>query len=218
MIKLRKLEEPELLKANKDLWTKEYLQAKTTGNMTNAINYRYRHPEIKARIREETSDKCAYCESKVTHTYPGDIEHILPRSIFPELAVEWENLTLSCGECNRRKSDYHSSEEPLVNPYRDNPEEHLFVAGAFIFGKVADGKGALTELKLELNRAELIERRYERIKSLKNLAERYANQAAGTLKDLLRKELLKEIERDKEYAFISRAFLKLCCDISYNSN
>jgi len=218
MIQLKKLDEPLVLKDKSNVWTREYLDAKAANNMTDTIRYRYRHPEIKTRVREETSDKCAYCESKITHTYPGDIEHILPKADFPELVVEWENLTLGCGECNRRKSNYYSSEEPLINPYLDNPEKHLFAAGAFIFGKPGDSKGALAEFKLELNRAELIERRFERIKSLKNLAERYANQIAGTLKDLLRKELIKELERDKEYAFISRAFLKVCCDISYNSN
>lgn len=216
MIGLKKLGEPSVLKDNKAQWTQEYVDAKAADNVSDAIKYRYRHPEIKVQIRAETSDKCAYCESKVTHTYPGDIEHIVPHSIFHNLIVEWSNLTLACGECNRRKRDYFSNEEPLINPYIDNPEEHLYVVGTLIFGKPGNSKGRFAELRLELNRGELIERRFERIKSLRNLAEGYANQPAGALKELLRRELLKEIESDREYAFISRAFLKVCCDISYN--
>lgn len=214
MIKLEKLEEPVILKDKKAEWTREYLEAKAADNLKDTVRYRYRHPDIKTQVRKETSDKCAYCESKITHTYPGDTEHILPRSDFPELVVDWANLTLCCGECNRRKSNYHSATEPLMNPYNDEPEVHLFAVGTLIFGRAGNKKGALAELKLGLNRPELIERRYERIKSLKNLAERYANQVAGALKDLLRNELMKEIKKDKEYTFVSREFLKVCCDIS----
>ena len=179
MIRLNKLEEPSILRNNKDDWKKEYLNALAHDGMTDTIRYRHRNPEIKEQIKKETGNKCAYCESKITHTYPGDIEHILPRSVFPDLTVDWENLTLGCGECNRRKSNYYSATEPLINPYIDNPEDHLLAAGTLILGRPGDRKGQLTELKLELNRAQLIERRHERIKSLVNLADRYAKQEDG---------------------------------------
>ncbi|SRR6266403_339664 len=115
MIKLEKLEEPKVLRDNGAVWTEEYLTARTDGTLTDAIRYRYRQPAIKTAIRDETSEKCAYCESKITPTYPGDVEHILPTSEFPDLVCSWPNLTLACGECNRRKSNYYSREEPLIN-------------------------------------------------------------------------------------------------------
>jgi 5-methylcytosine-specific restriction endonuclease McrA len=214
MIKLEKLEEPAILRDNVAVWTEEYLTAKRDATLTDTIRYRYRQPAMKTAIRDETSEKCAYCESKITHTYPGDVEHILPTSEFPELVCSWSNLTLACGECNRRKSNYYSREEPLINPYDDEPKDHLFAAGTLIFGKPGNDKGALAELKLELNRAQLLERRHERINALNNLANRYANLAEGQLKKLLRNELGKEIENDKEYVLVSKAFLKVCCDIS----
>lgn len=218
MIKLEKREEPTVLRDNGDLWRDEYLTAKANRNMTDTIRYRYRHAEIKTTIRQETNEKCAYCESKITHTYPGDVEHILPTSNFPELASSWVNLTLACGECNRRKSNYYSAEQPLINPYQDSPKNHLFAVGTLIFGKPGNAKGALAQLKLELNRTALLERRKERIDALNNLANRYADQPDGELKNLLGEELKKEIEDDKEYAFISRAFLEACCGISYTDN
>lgn len=214
MIKLNKLDEPQILQQNKRRWTNEYAQAKNRGNVPDSVKYRYRHPDIKRRLRQETHDKCAYCESKITHTYPGDIEHILPRARFANLIFEWTNLTLGCGECNRRKGTYYSAVEPLVNPYIDDPDNHFYPAGAFVFGKLADRKGGLTELKLELNRAELVERRSERIKSIRNLAERYASSEEGELKDLLRNELRREIDREKEFSFTSKGFLKICFEVT----
>jgi uncharacterized Zn-finger protein len=210
MIRLEKLEKPTVLADNAAAWTQEYVDAKANRTVTDTIRYRYRHPEVKTRIREETSEKCAYCESKITHTYPGDIEHILPVSDFPQLICEWINLTLACGECNRRKGNYHSVEDPLIQPYTDNPDAHLFAFGAIILARLGDAKGAFAELKLGLNRAELLERRSERAKSLNHLANRFAIEPNVELKALLRTELLKEMERDKEYAMVARALVQAC--------
>ena len=44
--------------------------------------------------------KCAYCESKITVVTYGSIEHFRPKSIYPELTFEWNNLLLSCDICN----------------------------------------------------------------------------------------------------------------------
>jgi hypothetical protein len=132
----------------------------------------------------------------------------LPVSDFPQLICEWINLTLACGECNRRKGNYHSETEPLIQPYIDDPDAHLFAFGAIILERLGDAKGAFAKLKLELNRGELLERRYERIKSLNNLATAYANETAVELKALLRTELLKEMDKDKEYVMMARALVQ----------
>ncbi len=58
------------------------------------------------KIREELSDlynnKCAYCEKDCDSTH---IEHYRPKSIYYWLAYSWDNLLLSCHECNTKKSD-----------------------------------------------------------------------------------------------------------------
>ena len=70
-----------------------------TGVINKTKQNRYSRPEIKAELIAETKGKCAYCESKITHIYPGDIEHIIPKSIFPRLTFTWANLTLGCYWC-----------------------------------------------------------------------------------------------------------------------
>ena len=43
--------------------------------------------------------RCGYCEDSV-----GDqIEHVWPRSLYPERTFVWENYLLACGGCNRAK-------------------------------------------------------------------------------------------------------------------
>lgn len=42
--------------------------------------------------------KCNYCE----HNEAADIEHVAPKSLFPDLAFVWTNYILACPKCNSR--------------------------------------------------------------------------------------------------------------------
>ncbi len=50
---------------------------------------------------ERMGDYCSYCEIKI-HTQV-DVEHVLPKSPNPALALEWTNFLLACGNCNSIK-------------------------------------------------------------------------------------------------------------------
>jgi uncharacterized protein (TIGR02646 family) len=45
--------------------------------------------------------RCAYCEDSAA----DEIEHILPKTIFPEQVFVWENYLFACGPCNAPKSN-----------------------------------------------------------------------------------------------------------------
>ena len=48
--------------------------------------------------------RCTYCEDSI-----GDeIEHIKPKDLYPEYSFVWKNYLLSCGICNRSKSNCFS--------------------------------------------------------------------------------------------------------------
>ena len=57
----------------------------------------------------------------------------------------------------------------LINPYQDNPDEHLYACGPLIFPKPNDVSGKLTFEVLELNRLPLVERRMDRIDKIRRL-------------------------------------------------
>lgn len=210
MIKLRKLPEPDLLKNNKAEWTTRYNDHINKGQpISDSLKYKYREPQIKQRILEETHEKCAYCESKVTHVYPGDIEHIAPRSKSPELVFKWSNLTLACLECNRRKGDYYDKDMPLINPYDDEPADHFLFAGPMIFHKPGSERGRLTRTRLAFNRPPLIERRQERLENVVNLMDLWTRSSDGPAKEALLTELRTGAQEDKEYSYMVYTFLRL---------
>jgi len=80
---------------------------------------KYNHKQVKDSLKIMFSGKCAYCESHITHIGFGHIEHFRPKSKFPELCFEWDNLLLGCEICNGKyKGDkFPESNEggPFIN-------------------------------------------------------------------------------------------------------
>lgn len=175
---------PNVLAQNGDRWLREYLEDPTSETR----KYRYRHPEIKQRLREETNAKCVYCESKIGHNTPGDTEHIKPISRASREIFVWQNLTIACTECNRRKSDYYDVNCMLLNPYTDDVEQMLVHLGPFVTWKPGNGRAEVTIRKLELDgntRIDLISRKIEKIEEVKNLLERIEGLVGGALRGIL---------------------------------
>jgi hypothetical protein len=61
---------------------------------------------------------CNYCENNEA----TDIEHIFPKSSFPELAFAWENYILACRTCN---TDYKSDDFAVFNPAQSGTLQEL---------------------------------------------------------------------------------------------
>lgn len=67
---------------------------------------------VKEKLIELFKEKCAYCESKFLHVYSGDVEHFRPKGQIADapnpkpgyywLASDWDNLLLSCRNCNQK--------------------------------------------------------------------------------------------------------------------
>jgi 5-methylcytosine-specific restriction endonuclease McrA len=166
MIRLQKGDKPEILKNRAAEWTATIVDKIARGETpTQAEKTRYRRPEIKDALVAETSGKCAYCESKLLHIHHGDVEHIFPKSLDPKKTFEWENLTLACEICNQNKSALDPHIEFIVDPYNREPSDHLIFIGSLVYSR-GTNFGTSTRSILDLNRAELAERREEHLERL----------------------------------------------------
>lgn len=208
MIKLQKRPKPQVLINNGMQWTKDLMQHIINGTkVPDHIKSRYRHADIKTEVTLETNGKCAYCESQVTHQYPGDVEHIIPKSIYPRLAYTWKNLSFVCYWCNNNKRDTVDKHCKLLNPYNDNIDEHLRAFGPIVLHVNQSKRGEITHLEIKLNRRELIERRTEAIKNLQNLIDKYDSETSIGLKEVLRLEIIDNSAIDNEFSFYLRQYL-----------
>ena len=77
---------------------------------------------IRKALLDMSNSKCCYCECLVGKgTKEMHVDHFQPKSIYPDLVVQWENLLPSCSQCNKSKSDHDTVQEPIINPTKDNP-------------------------------------------------------------------------------------------------
>lgn len=157
----------------------------------------------------ETSQKCAYCESKYRHVDFGDVEHIKPQAHFPSLALDYDNLTLSCAVCNNSKLDYYSPTDPLLDPYTDDPSQHLIGCGSLLWH--SSDRGLKTIEIIKLNRKELLEKRFERMNVISALVDRYRRAADQVHKDVIMEAIRQEQADESEYALVVRCFVRTIC-------
>ncbi|ORA17078.1 hypothetical protein BST16_05270 [Mycobacterium asiaticum DSM 44297] len=116
--------------------------------------------------------------------YPH-VEHIWPKSDFPHLVVAWSNLTLICEICNNTKLDFYSLASPLLNPYEDDPDDHLIYLGHLIMPAPGSDRGLLTVKYLGLSRQPLADQRYNRIKAVLSLVDSWKRASGTAVKDAL---------------------------------
>ena len=86
--------------------------------------------------------RCVYCEDSLG----CEVEHIRPKSLYPESCFSWENYVYACGLCNKRKSNKftvfdgtthellkitkktldnkNKGNDVMINPRNENPMEY----------------------------------------------------------------------------------------------
>jgi len=166
----------------------------------------YKHPDNKVALKASTFDKCMYCESKITHIDYGDIEHIKPKSKYPLLKFQWNNLGFSCTRCNRQfKNDNYNESIPFLNPYDEEPSDYIIVNGSMLFPKQGNERGDLSINGLGLNRPELIEKRQEKINEIDKAIKACFRTKNKLLRDNALNELKKESNNDKEYSMVIKS-------------
>ncbi|GGO62807.1 TIGR02646 family protein [Roseovarius pacificus] len=207
MRNLTKAIAPAVIADNEQAWLEQL--AEEPDNATRKT--RYRHPEIKAAIRDEAYNKCIYCESKLGHNTPGDVEHIKPSSTRPHLRFNWRNLGLACTECNRRKGVYDNDEIPFLNPFEDDVEARVLHYGPIMSWVNGDQAAEIAIRKLELhgyNREQLVIRKIERIHEVDRLMTLYQGCGNEVLKEMYYLQLIDMAELPSEFSGMVKSILE----------
>lgn len=207
MRSLSKLPEPDVLAQNHAAWLADYL----ADLASDAKRTRYRHPEIKATLKLETHDKCVYCESRIGHNTPGDIEHKIPSSKDRSKHFLWGNLTIACSECNRRKNAYYQHHDGFLDPYTDDADQYLDFEGPVVTSKPGEARGEVFVSILELcsaNRLPLVAQKISKVNELRHVLERYNAAPAGPLKEVLKRQLINMARPEGEYSAMVRSALR----------
>ncbi len=118
-------------------------------------------------------ERCMFCSGSES----SEVEHYRPKSVFPELAMTWENFLWSCGVCNLAKGNRFPPDtetgERLINPIDENVWDFFSLDE---FGNLLpkwrldlddlDPRAVSTRNVLKLDRQLLQESRYQRRREL----------------------------------------------------
>ena len=206
MRRLQKTAIPPVLEANAAAWLNDYLAEPTSDTK----KYRYRDKSIKAALLTETGSKCVYCESKIGHNTPGDVEHKVPTSKVREQHFEWSNLTIACTECNRRKATYYEVDTAFLDPYHDDVEQCLVHLGPLVYSRSGHIRAEKTIRKLALDSMErkgLIDRKTDVLEKARALITNVKSAEDPLLKALREDELARMKRVDAEYSAMVIAYL-----------
>ena len=61
--------------------------------------------ELRYRVLKASDGRCALCGVSASSGAVLHVDHIKPRSLFPELALEESNMQVLCADCNIGKSN-----------------------------------------------------------------------------------------------------------------
>ncbi len=156
----------------------------------------YGHPTVRAALLRAQHDKCAFCESKVAHIAPGDVEHFRPKAAVEVggtlvrpgyfwLAYDWDNLYASCPLCNQRHKrnafpvmgtrasvaapNLSAERSIFIDPGQEDPTAHIEFIDSVAHGKTARGQETIQALGL--NRDALDDKRRTLVKLHRALLE-----------------------------------------------
>lgn len=202
MRKLAKGEEPPELVANRAEWTARYIEA---DNPRPSV---WRNDELVQALKNETLRKCAYCEANMMDVSYAHVEHILPKSVFPHLVVDWENLTIACQTCNTEKGDYYDASVPLIHPYNENPLDHFEFWGPVIQEKNGNLRAERTIDQIDLCRAPLVVSRAMKIDFVRRLIQRWIMAESDGEKETAAKVVRRELRDDREFVETLRAYAR----------
>jgi hypothetical protein len=140
------------------------------------------------------------------HVSWGEIEHMVPISQDASLVVDWSNLTLVCSICNGTKRDFWEEGNEVLNPYVDDPDDHLVFGGSLVLQLTQ--RGETTIVRVGLNRPALIERRQERLDQVEVLIRAFEAMPEGSERDVVAMAIHAEAARRTEYSATVKAYLE----------
>lgn len=137
---------------------------------------------IKKGLLGFSNDKCCYCEANINEESKYlEVEHFHHKDTYKDEVLEWENLLPSCKKCNGTKNDHDTKLEPIIDPSKIDPKNHLKYWRYRIKG--FDDFGKLTVSVLKLNDQDrLVKKRFEignaiqeKLEQLNELTDDYIN-------------------------------------------
>lgn len=113
---------PDILQKKHDEWMAKYEAKWLADNSSRPHHSTYGHQDIIDRLMRSSHNKCFYCENLLKGSYK-EIDHFIEISIDHTKALDWDNLYMSCDNCNNKLAHDVIPVTDALNPCVDSDEE-----------------------------------------------------------------------------------------------
>ena len=163
MKNVKRRAEPASLVKNAQKWENDLINALTLfkkggQEVKESLFNRYNKPDVKDALIKMYKGMCCYCETEIGVVSYEHIEHRKPKSLFPAMTFNWDNLHLSCPKCNIEKLNKWNSNKPILDAVLDVPiDRHLTYksTGTGLRRWAKSERGKVTINHCKLNRSKL---------------------------------------------------------------
>lgn len=212
MIALQRLAKPAVLAENGEKWLERFLAQRENNPGQRPDSRQYGHREIRNALRAMSFRKCFYCERKLSE-YEDEIDHFIEVVESPEQAFRWENLYLSCRDCNRHKTpNARIPVSDCLNPCdpSTDPSEHLTFSEEFIRPRQGSPIGTRTIQKYHLDRDQLNYLRTKQLQQFEQFVRRLYSacvREGRPLNEAEKEAIVSFGHADHEYSLMFRSYL-----------
>lgn len=145
-----------------------------------------------------------------------EIDHFEAKRQSPDKAIEWSNFLPSCRRCNGTKSDHDVVAEPILNPFDQEPQNHLKLK--YVRLQPLTDLGRMTLDVLDLNdpgltreRSRIVVGLDQQIEDVLDLMANLQTPLLTQVQNQLRRKvraILKAAQPDEAYAAIVASFIR----------
>lgn len=210
MIHVDRLPKPNILVRKEKEWTEKFLASGKGPD-----NSKYRHKEILTTLNSMSYHKCFYCE-QMLKGIPREIDHFIevsdPKG--KELAFVWNNLYLSCNNCNNKINNITIPVTEVLDPCKHTDEEiqkHITFEKEIITSKNNSAIGLKTIQKYKLGEPLLDYLRLKQFDLFKDVLLQISNNQNaddGRKMNEQEKEKLKRFaQKDRSFSLMFRILL-----------
>ena len=163
--------------------------------------------------------KCAYCEKKILRKGEADKEHFIAEYINPDSSEEWDNFLPACTACNSAKLKWNCLIEPIINPTKEIPKEHLQYFNLHFYNRNISKLGENTITCFEFNSSSFWEDKYifsknivDKIEHCITLLDAYQNNDLEVNKRKLQNKVLGLLELTQPNSEYSALYATFICE------
>lgn len=147
MMKITRPDAPDWLAKNWENWGQQW--ANKLADPTKSRKFEWAifektpvNQRVLPHLRSMTGGHCAFCDGYPISATGETVEHFRPKSAFPLLAYQWENLFYACHYCQQKFNEFH---ELLLKPDELDYEFDPFFIVNFIDGSLEPNPTASPE-------------------------------------------------------------------------